>query len=103
MCRSPMFISSFLFFFFSSRRRHTRFDCDWSSDVCSSDLTSQDWSEECPQVLEHTVARDVRNALALNHFHGLGVADFARNHQHPSKEAGSNFFYLRNYLIGWQF
>src|SRR5256886_13216126 len=28
------------FFFFSSRRRHTRFDCDWSSDVCSSDLFS---------------------------------------------------------------
>src|SRR2546430_17718897 len=27
-----------MFFFFSSRRRHTRFDCDWSSDVCSSDL-----------------------------------------------------------------
>src|SRR2546430_11713528 len=26
-----------VFFFFSSRRRHTRFDCDWSSDVCSSD------------------------------------------------------------------
>src|SRR2546430_12837472 len=26
-----------LHFFFSSRRRHTRFDCDWSSDVCSSD------------------------------------------------------------------
>src|SRR2546430_2941506 len=30
--------TSCLFFFFSSRRRHTRFDCDWSSDVCSSDL-----------------------------------------------------------------
>src|SRR2546421_2003553 len=26
-------------FFFSSRRRHTRSDRDWSSDVCSSDLT----------------------------------------------------------------
>src|SRR5690242_20776186 len=26
------------FFFFSSRRRHTRLTCDWSSDVCSSDL-----------------------------------------------------------------
>src|SRR2546430_12274794 len=26
------------FILFSSRRRHTRFDCDWSSDVCSSDL-----------------------------------------------------------------
>src|SRR5207237_1644521 len=25
-------------FFFSSRRRHTRFKCNWSSDVCSSDL-----------------------------------------------------------------
>src|SRR3989475_11319232 len=30
--------SSIVLFFFSSRRRHTRFDCDWSSDVCSSDL-----------------------------------------------------------------
>src|SRR5690242_21180343 len=28
----------FFFFFFSSRRRHTRLTCDWSSDVCSSDL-----------------------------------------------------------------
>src|SRR2546428_7306620 len=30
-------IEAMLFFFFSSRRRHTRFDCDWT-DVCSSDL-----------------------------------------------------------------
>src|SRR5205809_6103663 len=29
----------FFFFFFSSRRRHTRCSRDWSSDVCSSDLT----------------------------------------------------------------
>src|SRR3712207_9389412 len=29
------------FFFFSSRRRHTRYWRDWSSDVCSSDLTEQ--------------------------------------------------------------
>src|SRR5438034_10885765 len=29
------------FFFFSSRRRHTRSLCDWSSDVCSSDLCAQ--------------------------------------------------------------
>src|SRR6266568_3944356 len=29
---------SVIFFFFSSRRRHTRWNCDWSSDVCSSDL-----------------------------------------------------------------
>src|SRR5437016_9448740 len=30
---------SIIFFFFSSRRRHTRLVSDWSSDVCSSDLT----------------------------------------------------------------
>ena len=30
----------FGFFFFSSRRRHTRLVSDWSSDVCSSDLLS---------------------------------------------------------------
>src|SRR2546430_5986529 len=30
-------------FFFSSRRRHTRFDCDWSSDVCSSDRPLLRW------------------------------------------------------------
>src|SRR5690606_31490288 len=30
-----------VFFFFSSRRRHTRFSRDWSSDVCSSDLLCQ--------------------------------------------------------------
>src|SRR5438034_8950484 len=32
-------VSLFFFFFFSSRRRHTRSLCDWSSDVCSSDLS----------------------------------------------------------------
>src|SRR5258707_9169960 len=33
---------SLLFFFFSSRRRHTRYWRDWSSDVCSSDLSMSD-------------------------------------------------------------
>src|SRR3712207_4685791 len=31
------------YFFFSSRRRHTRYWRDWSSDVCSSDLTCRPW------------------------------------------------------------
>src|SRR6266480_5358922 len=34
------------FFFFSSRRRHTRLTCDWSSDVCSSDLIVTDLAVE---------------------------------------------------------
>src|SRR2546430_10233722 len=41
-CRSNRnYVPRHYFFFFSSRRRHTRFDCDWSSDVCSSDLHSR--------------------------------------------------------------
>src|SRR5690606_41153364 len=35
-----------LFFFFSSRRRHTRFSRDWSSDVCSSDLADSRYSKD---------------------------------------------------------
>src|SRR5256886_6953629 len=47
-------------FFFSSRRRHTRFDCDWSSDVCSSDLGKVQLS------LEHVDAHVLlRNALDI--------------------------------------
>src|SRR5256885_12225037 len=40
MCltRIVMIICEYCFFFFSSRRRHTRLQGDWSSDVCSSDL-----------------------------------------------------------------
>src|SRR5690606_40634134 len=38
-CCCPSLCNVFLgVFFFSSRRRHTRFSRDWSSDVCSSDL-----------------------------------------------------------------
>src|SRR2546427_7835427 len=41
--RQPLVCGLFSCFFFSSRRRHTRFDCDWSSDVCSSDLWYAAW------------------------------------------------------------
>src|SRR5256885_2668890 len=34
-----------MFFFFSSRRRHTRLQGDWSSDVCSSDLPADDGTD----------------------------------------------------------
>src|SRR5256886_6686149 len=43
----------YFFFFFSSRRRHTRFDCDWSSDVCSSDLFLYKHPEVKPRVITH--------------------------------------------------
>src|SRR5204862_753549 len=37
-----------LFFFFSSRRRHTRSLRDWSSDVCSSDLAETEFAHSQP-------------------------------------------------------
>src|SRR5256885_12124848 len=41
VCVRGTMIVSRLLFFFSSRRRHTRLQGDWSSDVCSSDLNCQ--------------------------------------------------------------
>src|SRR2546430_12924338 len=52
--------SGVVVFFFSSRRRHTRFDCDWSSDVCSSDLTGKQ-----AQALALTTAAGVISWFAL--------------------------------------
>src|SRR5256886_5245034 len=49
-------------FFFSSRRRHTRFDCDWSSDVCSSDL-ARDQDMKAPRHWKPLVADEVRFIL----------------------------------------
>src|SRR5256884_3935293 len=45
-------------FFFSSRRRHTRCSRDWSSDVCSSDLTWRvNWIQDLIQDLRHALRR----------------------------------------------
>src|SRR2546430_3923502 len=59
---------AFCFFFFSSRRRHTRFDCDWSSDVCSSDLQWEETTLRLKPVsywrtdAELTITRETRGA-----------------------------------------
>src|SRR5206468_7504437 len=44
----------FFLFFFSSRRRHTRSDRDWSSDVCSSDLNNEVGVYRGPHYYSHT-------------------------------------------------
>src|SRR5207237_4876081 len=51
----------FFFFFFSSRRRHTRFKCDWSSDVCSSDL-ARDVDRFAPIVTFHRAVERKSNS-----------------------------------------
>src|SRR5689334_9676059 len=48
------------FFFFSSRRRHTRWNCDWSSDVCSSDLFARNGHEAVVTGLREGRDWDVR-------------------------------------------
>src|SRR6476661_1498065 len=52
-------------FFFSSRRRHTRFKCDWSSDVCSSDLCTS-LGDACGG-LARTLTAPVSSALPEVH------------------------------------
>src|SRR5260370_19775085 len=87
-----MLALSCLCFFFSSRRRHTRFKCDWSSDVCSSDLScaalaAQDHALEDldpgpgalrdldvnPQRVARPEFRDVRSDLCLLQLGNRGV------------------------------
>src|SRR5207247_8283014 len=56
------------YFFFSSRRRHTRSTRDWSSDVCSSDLHDDGWLPDCcltdrMRPLLHTIAYGIRGLL----------------------------------------
>src|SRR5699024_12144467 len=55
-----VWIYGLLFFFFSSRRRHTRSKRDWSSDVCSSDLPLPEdltfpYVRFCADVIYHAV------------------------------------------------
>src|SRR5260370_26985418 len=56
------------FFFFSSRRRHTRFKCDWSSDVCSSDL-----GEDCG-CTDEIVGLGAKASAEGEEFFQVGVA-----------------------------
>src|SRR3989454_6913789 len=58
----------FIFFFFSSRRRHTRLQGDWSSDVCSSDLVAR------PSVEPIATAAELRNFLRALPLHSRATA-----------------------------
>src|SRR5690606_39553560 len=53
-------------FFFSSRRRHTRFSRDWSSDVCSSDLDRRKLKEDAQRCLDRLGVKIDPSTQVLN-------------------------------------
>src|SRR3712207_6848787 len=69
--------SWYVFFFFSSRRRHTRYWRDWSSDVCSSDLGP------------HRVGREVVVVLDDHRVVALGDPRAVPDGLHPADPAPS--------------
>src|SRR5256885_8389963 len=65
------------FFFFSSRRRHTRLQGDWSSDVCSSDLLIE--------AARLRVAANVNSELTLLYWH---IGQHIHGHESEVRQAG---------------
>src|SRR5206468_5050904 len=74
-------------FFFSSRRRHTRSDRDWSSDVCSSDLTKQ-LDMRLGKLLASSGKRRVR--LALDIYNVFNSSDWQTISTRLSNVAATN-------------
>src|SRR6185295_7032142 len=78
------------FFFFASRRRHTRYWRDWSSDVCSSDLverlvqveTRQRTRQPLGQARERERARRVRRQLPAPHAEATEAAPRGQRTRH---------------------
>src|SRR5438034_4838863 len=70
-------------FFFSSRRRHTRSLCDWSSDVCSSDL-----SEEAEKIFALVAAR--RRPEEIRKAYNVLRAMFGRRSEEHTSELQSH-------------
>src|SRR2546422_6808042 len=68
-----------VFFFFSSRRRHTRCSRDWSSDVCSSDL-----KRDLVRRFAAHVERD-RHRVARDYIDGARVHTAERSEEHTSE------------------
>src|SRR2546426_5703364 len=83
--------SESLAFFFSSRRRHTRLQGDWSSDVCSSDLQMAGFGggrrvqRHEVRLAQHVVHAGPRLRAQLGHHHGRRRRRIVRSEEHTSE------------------
>src|SRR2546422_7847945 len=90
------------FFFFSSRRRHTRCSRDWSSDVCSSDLLSYTFPLEMLGVQNLTLSLTGRNLKTWTNYTGN---DPETNLTGPSNGQGLDYFNnptVRSWIVSLQ-
>src|SRR3712207_9574629 len=91
-----------LFFFFSSRRRHTRYWRDWSSDVCSSDLGAVAGLIGLPDLLGRTYHFGTEFTAGLG-FLGIAVALLGRNSPLGIAFAALLFAFLDRAAVPLQF
>src|SRR2546430_16449199 len=92
---------AYLYFFFSSRRRHTRFDCDWSSDVCSSDLEAALLAvreravavggHHLDEAVERVVAGPKRRGMLLSPEGERRIAGYERSGERRGGEEGRSW------------
>src|SRR5260221_10948150 len=75
-----LFFFYIFFFFFSSRRRHTRSLCDWSSDVCSSDLVARSIIAEAGYA-NYFVHRTGHSIGTFEHGNGANIDNYETQDQ----------------------
>src|SRR5260370_12236646 len=88
-----------LIFFFSSRRRHTRFKCDWSSDVCSSDLPA--CSLHSPSYWEPCRRETMKQQSVEHDSSAFDLPELSRWLDEWDRKAPSRFSKLRKQVAEW--
>src|SRR5207249_5046048 len=89
------------FFFFSSRRRHTRSKRDWSSDVCSSDLSPAEKSHKIIVYLARIPTPRTKPATGQAHFLRRHIAWKPKtNAQHQQQVKGASMVRSEERRVG---
>src|SRR3972149_2127602 len=97
-----LLVQDSMLFVFPSRRRHTRFDCDWSSDVCSSDLGIFGLSPDGTLVWGRGVHNGVREGFVVEFASGyLATCTEPEVYSAPAATIGSGVvtFFSNGYYI----